>query len=181
MEKGNGKSNQVFTWLFDEREDEREVGKTVDVNEKYLIIGDKVITLLDTPGHQDLVPVMISGASNCDYGILMVDCEKTSFETGFSYGGRTKEHVKLLNSIGPKGLFIVINKMDMVDWSEDSFEYVKGRLQAFLEAEGIDNIKHVEYFPVSALTGENMSKPIGKKAPWWKGGTIADKLSRQVD
>ena len=173
----NEKSNVVFTWIFDEREDEREVGKTVDVNEKYLVIGEKVITILDTPGHRDLVPVMISGASHCDYGILMIDSERTSFDRGFEFGGQTKEHAKLLNSIGLSGLLIVINKMDLVNWSQDAFDYVRDKIQTFLQEERLTNLGEISFIPVSAVTGENINEPIGKKALWYKDGTLVDKFS----
>lgn len=177
VEKLNQKSNVVFTWIFDEREDERESGKTVDVNEKYLVLGDKVITILDTPGHKDLVPVMISGASHCDYGLLMVDSEKTSFEHGFN-GGQTKEHAKLLSSIGLNGLIVVVNKMDLVNWNQHDFNYVVERLKAFFAEEKLDGLGEVTFIPVSAITGENINKPIGKKASWYTGGTLVDKMSK---
>lgn len=168
----------MFTWIFDEREDEREVGKTQDVNEKYLVLGDKVITLLDTPGHRDLVPVMISGASHCDYGMLMIEAERNSFASGFSLGGQTKEHAKLLNSIGLNGLLVIVNKMDMVEWREEDFAYVKDKMSKFFVEDGLDNLGDVTFVPVSAVTGENILKPIGNKAPWWKGQPLVDYMSK---
>ena len=167
----------MFTWIFDERDDEREIGKTVDVNEKYLILGDKVLTLLDTPGHRDLVPVMLSGASHCDYGILMVDSERASFESGFSCGGQTKEHAKLMNSIGINGLIVVVNKMDVGNWKEDNFKYVVNKMNNFLREEKLSNLGEVTYIPLSAMTGDNMNKHVGKKADWYKGPTLVDLLS----
>jgi translation elongation factor EF-1alpha len=180
VEKQNQKSSMVFTWIFDEREDEREVGKTQDVNEKYLVLGDKTITLLDTPGHRDLVPVMISGASHCDYGFLMVESEKVRFETGFTFGGQTKEHAKLLNSIGLKGLIVVVNKMDAVNWEESAFQYAVTKITEFFQFEGLDNLGEVKFVPISALTGENIVKPVGKVAPWWKEGPLVELMSRIV-
>lgn len=177
IEKLNKKAN-AFTWIFDEREDEREVGKTQDVNEKYVILGNKVLTLLDTPGHRDLVPVMISGASHCDYGILVVESEKGRFNTGFEFGGQTKEHIKLLNSIGINGLIVVVNKMDQVSWGQEAFEYVKNQLSHFLQVEALNNLGDTTFVPISALSGENITLPIGDKAKWWKGGTLVDLLSK---
>lgn len=167
----------VFTWIFDERDDEREIGKTMDVNEKYLVLGDKVLTMLDTPGHRDLVPVMLSGASHCDYGILMIDCERNSFESGFS-GGQTKEHAKLLNSIGLNGLIVVVNKMDVVQWKVESYNYVLNKLNNFFREEKLTGLGEITFIPISAITGDNMKKPIGKTADWYKGPALVDLFSR---
>jgi translation elongation factor EF-1alpha len=171
-----GKSNLVLTWMFDERDDERETGKTMDVNEKYLVLGDKIITLLDTPGHRDLVPVMISGASHCDYGILMVEAEKVAFEAGFEHG-QTKEHLRLLNSIGVKGLIVAVNKMDTVEWREQDFKFVKESVSNYITEENLSNLGSQMYIPIAAVTGENLSKPVGAKAKWWTGGSMVDKFS----
>ena len=88
LEEQNVKSKgRSLAWIFDEREDEREKGITVDVNEKYLVLKDKIITFLDTPGHRDLVPKMISGASQCQYALLIIDGERQGFEKGFGEHG----------------------------------------------------------------------------------------------
>lgn len=143
-----------------------------------MVLEDKVITLLDTPGHRDLVPVMISGASHCDYGMLLVEAEKNSFMSGFTWGGQTKEHAKLLNSIGLNGLLVIINKMDAVDWKEEDYNYVKNSMAKFFAEDGLDNLGSITYIPVSAVTGENLVKPIGNKAPWWKGQPLVEYMSK---
>jgi translation elongation factor EF-1alpha len=143
-----------------------------------LIVGNKFLTLLDTPGHRDLVPVMIAGASHCDYGILMVEAERSRFSTGFDFGGQTKEHVKLLNSIGINGLIVVVNKMDQVNWSQEAFDYVKNTLTHFFQVEALTNLGDIKFVPVSAISGENIVKPIGDTAKWWKGGPLVDLLSK---
>jgi translation elongation factor EF-1alpha len=121
---------------------------------------------------------MIAGASHCDYGILMVESEKSRFHTSFDFGGQTKEHVKLLNSIGINGLIVVVNKMDQVDWSEEAFNYVKKQLTNFFQTDLLTNLGEIIFVPVSALSGENIVKPIGNRAEWWKGGPLVDILSR---
>jgi translation elongation factor EF-1alpha len=123
---------------------------------------------------------MISGASHCDYGILVVESEKSRFSSGFDFGGQTKEHVKLLNSIGINGLIIVINKMDQVEWDEQSFMYVKNQLTHFIQSESLSNLGEVTFVPVSALTGQNIVKPVGDAAKWWKEGPLVDKLSNKI-
>ena len=176
----NTKHNK-FAWIFDEREDERERGITVDVNEKYVYIGNKFITFLDTPGHRDLVPKMISGACQCQFAMLIVDGVKDSFMSGFNREGQTKEHAYLLNSIGLTKLVVCVNKMDLADWKYESFEYVRKKVLNFFSAENLNNFGEVEFVPVSALTGENISERVkNPKASWWSGGCLFDSLSKLI-
>jgi len=179
LEETAGKmKGRSLAWIFDERDDEREKGITVDVNEKYLPLGDKLLTFLDTPGHKDLVPKMISGASQCQFAMLIIDGVRDSFESGFDQKGQTREHAFLLNSIAPQKLFVIINKMDMNNWNEDEFKYIKSQIELFFERECLTNFGCVEFIPVSALKADNVLKPVGKKASWYKGPTLLDALSK---
>ncbi|CAF4835888.1 unnamed protein product, partial [Rotaria magnacalcarata] len=65
------------------------------------------------------IPNMINGAAQADVGILVVDSRRGEFETGFEYGGQTREHALLLRSLGVSQLICAVNKMDTIEWSQD--------------------------------------------------------------
>lgn len=75
-------------------------------------------------------------------------------------------------------LIVVVNKMDVVDWDYESFAYVIGELKKFFKDENLNSFGHIEYIPISAISGENIDKPVeNPKANWWAGGCLFDHLS----
>ncbi len=85
---------------------------------------------LDSPGHKDFIPNMITGAAQADYAILVVDV--THFDSSFISGGQTKEHAYIVKSLGVLKIIVAMNKMDLIDWDAEKFLIIKKKLNFYL-------------------------------------------------
>ncbi|KAG6802191.1 HBS1-like protein isoform X1 [Apis mellifera caucasica] len=133
----------------------------------------KSITLLDAPGHKDFIPNMITGATQADVALLVVDATRGEFETGFDSGGQTREHALLLRSLGISQLAVIVNKLDTVDWSKERFDEIVSKISIFLKQAGFKD--NVIFVPCSGLSGENiLTKPKESLSNWYKGPTLVD-------
>ncbi|XP_076320106.1 translation elongation factor EF-1alpha (GTPase) HBS1 [Tachypleus tridentatus] len=174
-----GKASFMYAWVLDETEEERYRGITMDVAQAKFETPARFVTLLDAPGHKDFIPNMISGASQADVAILVVDATRGEFETGFETGGQTREHTLLIRSLGVSQLAVAINKLDNVNWSQDRYNFIKTKLGGFLKQAGFRETD-VTYVPCSGLTGENLIEPAkqDKLAAWYKGPCLVEVIDR---
>ncbi|XP_034254851.1 HBS1-like protein isoform X2 [Thrips palmi] len=170
-----GKQSFVYAWILDETGEERSRGITMDVGQSKFETKSKQVTLLDAPGHKDFIPNMITGATQADVALLVVDATRGEFETGFESGGQTREHALLVRSLGVSQLGVVVNKLDTVGWSQDRFQEITSKLSAFLRQAGFKE-SDVTYVPCSGLTGENMVvKPTAADlTSWYTGPCLID-------
>ncbi|XP_017840601.1 HBS1-like protein [Drosophila busckii] len=166
-----GKQSFMYAWVLDETGEERARGITMDVGQSRIETKSKIVTLLDAPGHKDFIPNMISGATQADVALLVVDATRGEFESGFELGGQTREHAILVRSLGVNQLGVVINKLDTVGWSNERFTEIVNKLKSFLKQAGFKE-SDVSFTPCSGLTGENLTKPAQEPAlkAWYGEG-----------
>ncbi|XP_063986384.1 protein HBS1 isoform X2 [Diachasmimorpha longicaudata] len=167
-----GKQSFAYAWVLDETGEERERGITMDIGYSKFETDTKSVTLLDAPGHKDFIPNMITGATQADVALLVVDATRGEFETGFESGGQTREHALLLRSLGVSELAVVVNKLDTVDWSKDRFNEIVDKMSVFLKQAGYKD--RVTFVPCSGLSGENIvvSPKAEDLASWYTGPTL---------
>lgn len=118
---------------------------------------------------------MISGAGQADVALLVVDATRGEFETGFDYGGQTREHALLVRSLGVSQIAVAINKLDTVSWSKGRFDEIVQKLRIFLKQAGFKE-NDVSFVPCSGLTGQNLVKQPSEDEliSWYSGPCLID-------
>ncbi|KAI9091731.1 P-loop containing nucleoside triphosphate hydrolase protein [Phlyctochytrium arcticum] len=170
------KSSFAYAWVLDETDEERSRGVTIDVAITKFQTPHRKFTLLDAPGHRDFIPNMMSGASQADVAILVVDATPGEFETGFDAGGQTREHAVLIRSLGVSQLIVAVNKLDLVDWNKSRFDAIVEKLSAFLAQVGFRKQK-LFFVPTSGFSGENLLKRENPDLKsWYSGPTLIDQI-----
>ncbi|KAF8351199.1 EF Tu GTP binding domain-containing protein [Amanita rubescens] len=174
-----GKSSFSWAWNFDGTAEERERGITMDVGQQSLSTKNRDITILDAPGHRDFIPNMISGASQADCALLVVDAAVGEFEAGFERGGQTREHLLLVRSLGVTQLIVAVNKLDQVQWEQARYNEICAALRPFLTQSGYSMSK-ASFVPVGAMQGVNLASRDSSDAmelrKWYQGPTLVDLL-----
>ncbi len=163
--QAKGKATFEFAWILDKLKEERERGLTIDITHRKFETQKYIITIVDCPGHRDFVKNMITGTSQADAALLVVDVVE-------GIQPQTKEHVYLARTLGVGQLIVSINKMDRVDYKKENYEKVKGDLTKLLKAVGYD-VSKIPFIPTSAYYGENVTKK-SDKMPWYDGPTVYD-------
>ncbi|XP_039819374.1 HBS1-like protein isoform X3 [Panicum virgatum] len=173
--KEKGKGSFAYAWAMDDSTDERERGITMTVAVKYFDTEKYHVVLLYSPGHKDFVPNMISGATQADAAVLVVDASIGSFEAGMGVNGigQTKEHSQLIRSFGVENLIVAVNKMDMVEYSKDRFNFVKSQLGIFLRSCGFKD-SSITWVPLSAMANENLMTAASdsRLLSWYNGNCL---------
>ncbi|WLS79812.1 sulfate adenylyltransferase subunit CysN [Erwinia pyri] len=152
--------------LVDGLQAEREQGITIDVAYRYFSTEKRKFIIADTPGHEQYTRNMATGASTCDLAILLIDARKGVLD-------QTRRHSFISTLLGIKHLIVAINKMDLVEYSEATFEQIK---QDYLDFAGqLPADLDIRFVPMSALEGENVASP-SEAMSWYTGPTLLDVL-----
>ena len=151
--------------LTDGLEDERQQGITIDVAYRYFTTDKRKFIIADTPGHEQYTRNMATGASTADLAIILIDAR---------YGVlvQTKRHSFIVSLLGIKHIVVAINKMDLVDFSQEVFDKIRADYQSF--AARLD-LPDVHFLPMSALKGDNVVKQ-SPHTQWYDGPTLMNLL-----
>lgn len=151
--------------LVDGLQSEREQGITIDVAYRYFSTEKRKFIIADTPGHEQYTRNMATGASTADLAIILIDA-RHGVQT------QTRRHSFIVRLLGIKHVLVAINKMDLVEFSEDVYNKIQHDYLAFAQELGIEDIV---FTPISALTGDNVVTP-SEKTPWFTGETLMTTL-----
>ncbi|ODV98184.1 hypothetical protein PACTADRAFT_20341, partial [Pachysolen tannophilus NRRL Y-2460] len=174
-----GKSSFALAWVMDQTSEERTRGVTIDIVQTQFETNDSNFTIIDSPGHKDFIPQMINGVSQADLGILIIDAN--NFESGFGLNGQTREQILIAKNLGLDKLVIAINKMDIFNYDQDRFQYIKEQLLTYLTNNDIGyELSNLKFLPCSGLIGGNIvNKFTGNEADWYQGGTLIELLEEE--
>ncbi len=162
-----GKATFEFAWVMDRLKEERERGITIDVAHRKFNTQKYEITIVDCPGHRDFIKNMITGASQADAAILVVDVVDC-------VQAQTKEHVFLARTLGINQLIVAINKMDRVNYDQKEFEKCKDAVVKLIQLVGYKP-DETPVIPVSAYNGDNVLNRTDVTS-WYNGPTIFEAL-----
>ncbi len=162
---GNAGENIDYALLLDGLKAEREQGITIDVAYRYFSTNNRKFIIADTPGHEQYTRNMITGGSTANLAIILIDA-RTGVIT------QSRRHTYLVSLLGIKRVVLAINKMDLVDYSEERYNEIVKEYMAFAEPLGIESITP---FPLSALKGDNVVER-SENMPWYDGGALLEFL-----
>lgn len=151
--------------LVDGLQAEREQGITIDVAYRYFSTAKRKFIIADTPGHEQYTRNMATGASTCDLAIILIDARH-------GVQVQTRRHSFIVSLLGIKHTLVAINKMDLVDFSEERFEEIK---RDYLKFAGGLGLKDIHFAPISALKGDNVVNP-SEHMPWYTGESLMQTL-----
>ena len=151
--------------LTDGLRSEREQGITIDVAYRYFATPNRKFIIADTPGHVQYTRNMVTGASTADLGLVLVDARQGLTE-------QSRRHAVLLSLLRVPHLVLCVNKMDLVDWSEEVYERIHKEFTTFATKLAIPDL---EVIPISALVGDNVVTR-GENSPWYHGPTLMHHL-----
>ena len=164
-EKGN-KEAIDFSILTDGLEAEREQGITIDVAYRYFSTAKRKFIIADTPGHEQYTRNMVTGASTASAAIVLIDASQLNFnEKPLQLLPQTKRHSAILRQLNCPHILVAVNKMDLLDYSEEKFNAI---VEAYRQLEAQLGLKEVHFVPVSALLGDNLVYA-SESTPWYQG------------
>ncbi|MDK9739358.1 sulfate adenylyltransferase subunit CysN [Vibrio sp. D404a] len=152
--------------LVDGLQAEREQGITIDVAYRYFSTQKRKFIIADTPGHEQYTRNMATGASTCDLAVILIDARKGVLD-------QTRRHSFISNLLGLKHFVVAVNKMDLVEYSQERFEEIRNEYLEF--AENLEGETNIQILPVSALEGANVASA-SQELSWFEGPSLLEVL-----
>ena len=152
--------------LVDGLQAEREQGITIDVAYRYFSTATRKFIIADTPGHEQYTRNMATGASTCDLAIILIDAR-------YGVQTQTKRHSFIASLLGIQHIIVAINKMDLMSYSETTFNEIK---QTYLDFTSTLDLHDICFIPMSALDGDNVVNA-SDNMPWYTGETLMAALN----
>lgn len=156
-----------FEWanLMDALQAERDQNITIDTAQIWFQTKKRQYVIIDAPGHKEFLKNMITGAANAEAALLLIDAHEGVQE-------QSRRHGYMLNLLGIRQIVVLVNKMDLENYSEERFKQVETEFRAFLKTVGVEP---KSFLPMAAKHGDNIAS-LSAKMPWWKGPTVLETL-----
>jgi sulfate adenylyltransferase large subunit len=156
-----GEGTLDLALLTDGLRAEREQGITIDVAYRYFATAKRRFIIADCPGHQQYTRNMVTGASTADVSVVLLDARRGVLE-------QSKRHAFISALLGIPDMVVAVNKMDLVDYSQERFEELKAEFEGY--SEKLKGVQRITYIPMSALNGDNVVSR-SAEMPWYDGPT----------
>ncbi|MEO7774326.1 MAG: sulfate adenylyltransferase subunit CysN [Steroidobacteraceae bacterium] len=154
-----------FALLVDGLAAEREQGITIDVAYRFFSTDKRKFIVADTPGHEQYTRNMVTGASTAELAVILIDARKGVLT-------QTRRHSFLVRLLGIREVVLAVNKMDLIDYSQEGFERIVNDYRTFAAKIGLRNITAI---PLSAVKGDNVVDR-SPRTPWYRGATLMEQL-----
>ncbi len=154
-----------FAYILDQLEEERQQGITIDTTQVFFKTDKREYVIIDAPGHVEFVKNMITGASQAEAAIVIIDAKEGIKE-------QTKRHAYIVALLGLHQVIVAVNKMDLIGYKEEKFRAVTQEFEKFLMS---ISIKPIYYIPICALEGDNIAKKSDRMG-WYTGPVLLDVL-----
>ncbi|MEL6708863.1 MAG: sulfate adenylyltransferase subunit CysN [Pseudomonadota bacterium] len=155
-----------FALLVDGLAAEREQGITIDVAYRFFTTEKRKFIVADTPGHEQYTRNMVTGASTADLAIILVDARKGILQ-------QTRRHSYITHLLGIRHLVLAVNKMDLVDYDQATFDSIVADYTAFAQEVGIEEFTAI---PISGFKGDNITSSPSANTPWYDGPALIQHL-----
>src|SRR5580765_7720559 len=158
-----------FEWanLMDALQSERDQNITIDTAQIWFQTAKRQYVIIDAPGHKEFLKNMITGAANAEAALLLIDAHEGVQEN-------SRRHGYLLNLLGIRQIAVLVNKMDLENYSESKFNEIESEYRQWLKTIGVEPSV---FIPIAAKHGDNIASR-SSNTPWWKGPTVLESLDQ---